>query len=127
MSPDPLDELESHLRDEVENGIAAGMEEARAFTAATLLLGSPTELRNEFHNLQPEPITMKHKILLALGIFMLFAFDLGLILPGVAKMKEHGAFATADLLAFGAGLVIFVAALAWGAFAGIKHLQRPRA
>lgn len=47
-SPVPLEELESHLRDDVERQVAAGAGEARAFELAVQRIGQPAPLRKEF-------------------------------------------------------------------------------
>jgi hypothetical protein len=43
-----LDELESHLRDEVEQHVREGSSEAHAFATAVARIGSPEALRTEF-------------------------------------------------------------------------------
>jgi hypothetical protein len=46
-----VDELESHLREQIAALVAAGKSEADAFAAATLRLGSPALLKTEFRKL----------------------------------------------------------------------------
>ncbi|HTV40203.1 MAG TPA: permease prefix domain 1-containing protein [Candidatus Sulfotelmatobacter sp.] len=56
----PLEELETHLRDEIEQQIKTGLSEGDAFTAAALEIGKACELRTEFskvdagHRISPE-------------------------------------------------------------------------
>lgn len=47
-SPEVLDELESHLRDDVEEQVRSGAEVGRAFTSAIHRLGTPGTLGKEF-------------------------------------------------------------------------------
>lgn len=47
-APDTLDELESHLRDDLDRRLAAGEDAEAAFAAATAELGGPTVLGPEF-------------------------------------------------------------------------------
>jgi hypothetical protein len=47
-SPDVLDELESHLRDEIERQIRSGADEQHAYQAAVASLGQARVLRSEF-------------------------------------------------------------------------------
>jgi hypothetical protein len=47
-SPAPLDELEIHLRDEIERQIKSGFTEQRAFVFATQQMGVAGMLKNEF-------------------------------------------------------------------------------
>lgn len=48
QSPTPLDELESHLRDDVEHRMKLGQGEAEAFQAAAQKLGQAGSLKTEF-------------------------------------------------------------------------------
>ncbi len=47
-TPVPLDELESHLRDEIEQGTNSGLSEAEAFRTATQKMGEAGLLKTEF-------------------------------------------------------------------------------
>jgi hypothetical protein len=48
QSPVPLDELESHLREDIEQQVRSGMDEARAFELAVQQMGQAISLRKEF-------------------------------------------------------------------------------
>jgi hypothetical protein len=48
ITPDALDELEDHLRDDVEARIASGMKPQEAFTRGVARLGPADQLRHEF-------------------------------------------------------------------------------
>ena len=50
-SPDPLDELESHLRDDIEQRMASGQGAEAAFEAAVLYIGRGGALQAEFAKL----------------------------------------------------------------------------
>ena len=67
--PTVLDELESHLREEIERQLQAGATEERAFATATKKIGPATTLKNEFrkngHSSAPD------KLLVAFGLFAL--------------------------------------------------------
>lgn len=47
-TPVPLQELESHLRDEIEGQVKSGLAEEEAYTAAVQKIGTAQGLRNEF-------------------------------------------------------------------------------
>src|SRR5512135_1001318 len=47
-NPEALDELESHLRDDVEQQVFSGINEARAFELAVRRIGEAVELKREF-------------------------------------------------------------------------------
>src|SRR5580658_8480513 len=51
-SPRPLDELESHLREDVRALVSAGEPEDRAFELAVGRLGSPDSVQTEFNKLK---------------------------------------------------------------------------
>lgn len=48
LSPDALDELESHLRDDIAQQLRSGLDQERAFEAAVQRLGHPATLQKEF-------------------------------------------------------------------------------
>jgi len=52
----PLDELESHLRDDIRAFVSAGEPEARAFQLAVSGLGSPGSVQTEFNKIKSAPI-----------------------------------------------------------------------
>ena len=51
-TPVPLEELESHLRDEIEQRMKAGLSEATAFEAAVRNVGGPQWVRAEFAKIE---------------------------------------------------------------------------
>ena len=53
LPPDVIEELESHLRDEIEQQMNAGADAQAAFAAAAQLLGDIAELRQEFTMTDP--------------------------------------------------------------------------
>jgi hypothetical protein len=53
--PAPLDELELHLREEIERLMASGLDEPAAFTAAVKNLGPAQSLRDEFKKVKATP------------------------------------------------------------------------
>ena len=54
-TPEVLDELESHLREEIGALLSAGVPEAQAFQLAMSRIGSPAPLRTEFNKLKSKP------------------------------------------------------------------------
>ena len=47
-TPVPLDELESHLREEIERQMKSGLSEQKAFETASQRIGQPHVLKSEF-------------------------------------------------------------------------------
>src|ERR1700683_4242545 len=48
LSPETLDELESHLRDDISQELRSGLDAQQAFAAAAQRIGIPSALQNEF-------------------------------------------------------------------------------
>jgi hypothetical protein len=70
-----LDELESHLREEVQRQITSGKSPERAFEIAIARLGDPNALKNEFNKTRPARGAMEKlriAIALLLGAFVAF-------------------------------------------------------
>jgi uncharacterized membrane protein YciS (DUF1049 family) len=65
QAPVPLDELENHLREEIERGIKSGLDEAQAVTRAVQSIGQIGALRNEFNK-----VSTGHGTLRTLGLII---------------------------------------------------------
>jgi hypothetical protein len=73
-NPVPLEELESHLRQDIHALVSAGKEESEAFQLAVSRLGSPAAVRIEFSKIRSGPIlSVKIGSLLWLGAVMAMA------------------------------------------------------
>lgn len=57
--PVPLEELENHLREEIEREIKSGFDEAQVFKAAVQNLGQGSALRNEFNKVKARHSTLR--------------------------------------------------------------------
>ena len=55
QSPVPLDELENHLREEMEQQMKAGVTESEAFQIAATIIGQPQTVRGEFNKIASAP------------------------------------------------------------------------
>ena len=64
-TPVPLEELESHLREEIERRMKSGFDEAQAFEMAVRNIGQCGVLRNEFNKVKAE-----HGILRTIGLII---------------------------------------------------------
>jgi hypothetical protein len=67
-SPVPLEELECHLREEIEQQIRAGADEARAFQIAVLNIGQAAPLKKEFMKTGNFKSVLWQKVKSVLGI-----------------------------------------------------------
>ncbi len=77
-SPEPLEELESHLREEIERQMKSGLSlsEQEAFNFSVRTIGQPGELKTEFEKVHKTDMNTKLK---PLGIIAAF----GAIIAGV--------------------------------------------
>ena len=67
-TPEVLNELESHLRDDVERQMQSGAKAPKAFEAAVHRIGQAAVLKHEFDKLGDTPERLKHAILVLAGI-----------------------------------------------------------
>ena len=73
-SPVPLEELEIHLREEIERQIKSGQNEQQAFEIAVQIIGNANMLKNEFKKIGAEnwnrPLAWSAWILFAVSFFL---------------------------------------------------------
>jgi hypothetical protein len=85
-TPVPLEELEIHLREEIERQIKSGLNEQKAFEISVQQIGQPKVLNCEFK--KSERNIMKRRLIIGVGIFILF-FGITMILPALGKHKQR--------------------------------------
>jgi hypothetical protein len=123
QSPVPLEELEGHLREEIEEQVKAGVKEQEAFHAATGEIGQGAELKTEFLKVGgfsgwfgEEPRIRTNRILGALwtalglwsffNLIRIFAFDpqawpgKHYLLYGTSPQSQYVAIVVAGILLF---------------------------
>src|SRR5437899_1789321 len=93
-TPESLDELESHLREEIEQQIRSGVGEQRAFEAAVEHIGQPSALGAEFAKADVTRRTIPPKYL---RIFCFLAALL-VVLSGTWTFLEAGMAPTDRIL-----------------------------
>jgi hypothetical protein len=104
QSPVPLDELESHLRDEITRLVENGADPQAAFEAATQKIGGPTMIKEEFSKIQPSRRKQFIPLLLPLfaSVFALcVALSLLLRLGNFAEMTLGQSLSALAAIAFG--------------------------
>ncbi|MGO8838223.1 MAG: permease prefix domain 1-containing protein [Limisphaerales bacterium] len=114
-TPVPLEELESHLREEIEWLVKSGLDEQTAFAAAVQKIGSGHMLRNEFGKVEPARATRRQYFFLEI-IFMAGLLLIPLVTASQAFCFKDGGFSD---MTFGQQTAILAAAvtfslLAWG-------------
>ena len=107
-TPVPLEELESHLHDEIERQMKSGLSTQAAFEISIRQIGQPKELNGEFKN--SERTFMKRPLIILVGSFAVL-FGAAFILPALAWYRDHGAMPAEHLEFLLLGLVIAVGGL----------------
>ena len=87
QTPVPLEELESHLHEEIERQTASGLNAQQAFEIAVQEIGQPGALKKEFKKV--ERTFMKKLMIILLGIFGIL-FGPAVFLPALAKHRDLG-------------------------------------
>jgi len=108
QSPVPLEELENHLREEIEQRIALGISTPLAFEASIQQIGKTNVLKQEFEKIAGTKEAHESKksqlaLILSLGVFLLpfvvyFSFNSGLT-PG-QRLSGLAALVTTVLLTY---------------------------
>jgi len=86
-TPVPLEELEIHLREEIEQQMKSGLNEQEAFEISIRQIGQPKRLNNEFE--KSERKYMKRTAIILLGVFDVL-FGPAVFLPALAKYNREG-------------------------------------
>src|SRR5262249_627276 len=120
-APAVLDELENHLREEIQARISSGASELDAFQSAVTRVGTARSLRSEFNKVSgaaPLPVIIGVSIWTGLAILMailfsgrLFAGELSLLLFTHIFTLTAGYFAALIAGSFG---IVYVCWLRWG-------------
>ena len=127
QAPVPLDELESHLRDEIERLIQAGHAEQTAFNFAIQEIGPMAALRNEFGKVEPAGGSRRQTAFVEI-IFLSGTVLIPLVTGVQAFFFKDGVFSA---MTVGQQTSILVAAvvfsvLAWGIRLGFGTFPRLR-
>ena len=109
QTPVPLEELESHLRDEIEQRMKSGLDPQQAFEVALRQFGQANRLEREFKKV--ERTLLKRVMIILLGIFGIL-FGPGIILPALAKHRDSGGWNTDIIMPVVLGILILLAGLA---------------
>jgi hypothetical protein len=126
-SPVPLDELESHLRDDVEAQISSGTEARQAFEIAAQRIGPAMELKIEFAKSHPNT-PMKQNLINIAVIIATLAIGAGFALPATARWRDQETLGATGIALFLIGAAIFVYGAACGVIGVGEHLKtRPKA
>jgi hypothetical protein len=111
-TPVPLEELESHLRNEIERQIKSGINAQRAFGEAARQIGPPKALKCEFQKANALTVERKRTIAIAAGVLTVFvgfmtvvqSWEMGKMTSGVVVLLVLGL-----ILVFDGAAVSFLA------------------
>ncbi len=101
-TPLPLEELEIHLREEIEQQIKSGLDEQNAFGISVQQMGQPEMLNREFK--KSERTFMKRTLIILAGVFGVLV-GMALLMPAAHLYKEQGMVHNA-VVGFGWGIPI---------------------
>jgi hypothetical protein len=98
-TPVPLEELEIHLREDVEQRLQAGLGERQAFETAARQIGRAQLIENEFNKIGETTMKERWKRFVIIGngignILIGFA----LILPALAQYRHEGAMTNESIV-----------------------------
>ncbi len=102
-APVPLEELENHLREEIERQTNLGLNAQSAFEISARQIGQPKALNNEFK--KGERTLMKRTLIILLGIFAVL-FGPAVFLPALAKHNHQGVSGSEVIVPMVVGVVI---------------------
>jgi hypothetical protein len=116
QNPVPLEELESHLRDESEQQVKAGLSEAAAFKTAVESVGGAQKVRAEFAKVDAAGMSREEK---AMGVMLLtFAILMPVFMARTVWVKRAD-MTTGQLLSNLTALATF-AGLIWAGRLGYR-------
>jgi hypothetical protein len=121
--PAVLNELESHLRDDVEHRILYGAGAQDAFQEAIQQVGQLERLKAEFDRVEAnERNYMKRGLIICVGILGVM-IGMALVMPAVAQYRQIGAMRNEEPWLFLIGSLVTLA----GCGAAIRGLKKSRA
>jgi hypothetical protein len=102
-TPVPLEELEIHLREDIDRQMKSGLNEQKAFEISVQTIGQPKSLNNEFK--KSERTFMKRTLIILTGIFAVL-FGPAIFLPALAKYNNQGVRDSGVIVLMVVGVVI---------------------
>jgi hypothetical protein len=118
-TPVPMDELESHLREDIERQMQSGLDEAEAFRISVLKMGQARALESEFKKVEAIKEERAWKF-----INKLIVIGAGVISLGVTGLvlSKAGSFSqmTSEQQLSGLAAVVVFSLVVWGGRLGYK-------
>jgi hypothetical protein len=126
-TPVPLEELESHLREDIEQRTKSGSDEQTAFAAAVQKIGLGGTLMNEFQKIEPARGSRRQYLFLEIW-FLASTLVIPLVMVSQAFFMKDGPFSDMTLGQQTASLAaaFTFSLLAWGVRCGFEKFPRLR-
>jgi hypothetical protein len=102
-TPVPLEELEAHLREDIEQQMKSSLDAQAAFEISIRQIGQPERLKREFR--KSERTFMKRTLIILLGVFAVL-FGPAVFLPALAKHNHQGVSGSEVIVPMLVGVVI---------------------
>jgi hypothetical protein len=115
-----LDELEGHLREDIERRVRSDGDVSQLFEKAAAQFGQPQSLKTEFDQIK-ERKYMKRGMMIGAGIVGVMV-GMALVMPAVAQYRIDGAMRNSEPWLFLIGSLITLA----GCLAGFRGLKKAR-
>jgi hypothetical protein len=122
-STDVLDELESHLCEDIEEHIRSGSEADNAFQDAVRRVGPVAALKEEFERIENEERTVMKRSVLIIAAFIGVMVGMALVMPAVAQYRHEGVMRNGEPWLFLIGSLLTLA----GCGAAIRGFKNSRA
>jgi hypothetical protein len=108
QTPVPLEELEIHLREEIERQVKSEMNEQTAFEISVRQIGQPKVLKDEFK--KGEGTLMKQIVKISIGIIGVLV-GMALIMPAAAQCRHEGVMTRDDVVLYTFGMAMCFAGI----------------
>lgn len=119
-TPVPLEELESHLCEDIEQRVRAGLETSAAFQEAVRRIGEAGTLKAEFETVEnQERKIMKRSLVVAGGIVGVLV-GMAFVMPAVAQYNHEGVMRNGEPWLFLIGSLMTLA----GCGAAVRGLKK---
>jgi len=102
-TPVPLEELEIHLREEIERQTKSGLSETEAFTTALQKIGQAQMVQNEFKKVEEQRKALHSKLLKTLAVVLTSSTALGLACMALLNNCDKSFFLGEPVSAMGLG------------------------
>jgi len=101
-SPVPIEEMESHLQENIQDQLRSGLSEQAAFEISVQNLGQPKQLKKEFAKTERLPMKI---IKITAGVAGLLV-GLAFVMPAVAQCQHEGAMTNDEVALYTLGMAM---------------------